>query len=474
MDRAPVIALEFNELSPVLMDRFIQEGRLPNFARLRDQSIVALTDAEEEPPALEPWIQWVTVHTGLSYADHGVFDLGDGHKLKRPRLWDMASDAGKTVWVCGSMNAAIQGDRLNGYVLPDPWSTGIKPYPETELAPFFHFVRSYVQEYTRDEAPLTTADHVRFAAFMASHGLSAATVMRTMAQLASERVAENRWRRVAILDRLQWDVFRHYWHARKPAYATFFLNSTAHLQHYYWRNLEPEKFQIRPSDADQGKFADAVPFGYQSMDAIVGEVLAMAPNATIVLLTALSQQPLIKYDESGGKQIHRPHDPGALLEFAGVRDPFDHAPVMAEEFRLYFRTADAAAEAERRLLALSLDGKTVMRARRDGVEIFAGCGVFTPPAQDARVSSTMSNRTAAFTELFYLIDAMKSGRHHPDGMFWVRMPGRSGAIVPGRISLRQVAPTLADLIGLPTQGRFALPPLDLAAHHAPALGTAAE
>jgi hypothetical protein len=59
-------------------------------------------------------------------------------------------------------------------------------------------------------------------------------------------------------------------------------------------------------------------------------------------------------------------------------------------------------------------------------------------------------------------------------MFWVRTPGRSGAVVPGRLSLRQVAPTLAALIGLPTQGLFALPPLDLARRHAPALGTAAE
>jgi hypothetical protein len=474
MDQAPVIALEFNELSPVLMDRFIQEGRLPNFARLRDQSIVTVTDAEEEPPALEPWIQWVTVHTGLSYSEHGVFDLGDGHKLKYPRLWDMASDAGKTVWVCGSMNAAVQGDRLNGCVLPDPWSTGIKPSPAAELTPFFHFVRSHVQEYTRDEAPLTTADHIRFAAFMASHGLSAATVMRTLTQLASERGAENRWRRVAILDRLQWDVFRHYWLARRPAYATFFLNSTAHLQHYYWRNLEPETFRIKPSDADQAKFAHAVMFGYQSMDAIVGEVMAMAPDAAIVLLTALSQQPLTRYEASGGKQIHRPHDPKTLLEFAGVRSAFEHAPVMAEEFRLHFKTSDAAAEAERRLLALSLDGKAVMRARRDGAEIFAGCDIFMPPAPDARVSSTLSNRTAAFTDLFYLIDGMKSGCHHPDGMFWVRTPGRSGAVVPGRLSLRQVAPTLAALIGLPTQGLFALPPLDLARRHAPALGTAAE
>ncbi len=80
----PVLLLEFNELSPTLMDRFIGEGKLPNFERLRAESHVLVSDAEEEPPRLEPWIQWVTVHTGLSYAEHGVFRLGDPHKVKVP------------------------------------------------------------------------------------------------------------------------------------------------------------------------------------------------------------------------------------------------------------------------------------------------------------------------------------------------------------------------------------------------------
>lgn len=459
MGKAPVIALEFNELSPTLMDRFISEGKLPNFARLRAESIVAVTDAEETAPTLEPWIQWVTVHTGLAYSEHRVLDLGDGHKLKAPRLWDMASDAGKSVWICGSMNAAIQGDRLNGYVLPDPWSTGIKPYPEAELMPFFHLVRSYVQEYTRDDLPLSKADYVKFMAFMAAHGLSAATVLKTLAQLSSEGGGKNRWKRAGILDRLQWDVFRHYWKTHKPDYATFFLNSTAHIQHYYWRNFEPEKFQIKPSQAEQAEFAGAVEFGYRSMDAIVGELMAMAPHATIVLLTALSQQPLTKYDATGGKQIYKPHDQRALMAFAGITQAYEYAPVMAEEFHLYFKTEDDALDAERRLLALTLDAKPVMRARRDGMEIFAGCDIFVPPAQDARVSSRLSNETKAFHDLFYLIDGMKSGYHHPDGIFWIREAGKSAMTIPGKVSLRQVAPTLAALIGLPTEGRFALAPL---------------
>jgi len=76
-----MIVLEFNELSPALMETFIDQGYLPNFKRLRDESSVFTTDAEEVAPNLDPWIQWVTVHSGLSYDEHGIFHLGDGDKL---------------------------------------------------------------------------------------------------------------------------------------------------------------------------------------------------------------------------------------------------------------------------------------------------------------------------------------------------------------------------------------------------------
>lgn len=122
------IVLEFNELSPQLLDRFIEQEHLPNFRRFRDSAMVAVTDAEETAPNLEPWIQWVTVHTGLSFAEHGCFNLNEGSDLTAPRLWDLVSRADQTNWICGSMNAAVQPG-FRGCFLPDPWATSAEPVP---------------------------------------------------------------------------------------------------------------------------------------------------------------------------------------------------------------------------------------------------------------------------------------------------------------------------------------------------------
>ncbi len=179
MSRQPtVVVLEFNELTPALIDQFIDEGKLPHFRQFREQSIVATTQASERAPDLEPWIQWVTVHTGLDHAEHGLSDLNEGHKLAVPRIWDLVSDAGLPVWVCGSMNVAYRPG-LKGCVVPDPWCTKIAPTP-AELAIYFEFVQRNVLEYTNDRVPLSKADYARFATFMATHGASLRTGTRSL------------------------------------------------------------------------------------------------------------------------------------------------------------------------------------------------------------------------------------------------------------------------------------------------------
>ena len=57
MSRPGIILLEFNELVPRLMSKFIAEGALPNFARLYREAEIYTTEADEDHPYLEPWIR---------------------------------------------------------------------------------------------------------------------------------------------------------------------------------------------------------------------------------------------------------------------------------------------------------------------------------------------------------------------------------------------------------------------------------
>ena len=451
------LVLEFNELSPLLLERFIASGCLPNFQAFRDAAMVAVTDAEEEAPNLEPWIQWVTVHTGLSYAEHRCFHLNDGSRVTEPRIWDLVSRAGKRNWICGSMNGATQPG-FRGCYLPDPWAVETPALPEGLFEPFLTLVRRYVQEHTA-QPEVSTADFARFGAFMIRHGLSTASVLAALRQLAKERTSNVKWRRAMILDRLQWDLFRSIHKRERPDFATFFLNSTAHYQHFHWREFEPELFQVRASAEDEQAFGEAVLEGYRNMDRIVGQAMALAGNDTaLVLVTALSQQPMLTHEETGGRQIFRHRDIAALLGFAGVAPGWEYSPVMSQQFLLQFSSEAAAAAAAAKIEALRLsDGRQPMWARRDGSKIDSGCMIEQAPPDDVTVGSSASNEAVPFFDLFYPLEALRSGKHHPDGVLWIKAPG----VVPTRIEelvpLRAVAPTLAALSEV--SGDFALPPI---------------
>lgn len=449
-----LIVLEFNELSPSLMEQFIDEGCVPNFARLKSESLVCISEADEGPPNLEPWIQWVTVHTGLPYAEHRVYDLGDGAKLDVPRVWDLLGQRGDTVWICGSMNASFRKP-IRGFILPDPWSTGVTPYPEGEFDDFYRFVRLNVQEHTRSSVPVSKREQLQFLSFMVKHGMSFETVSAIARQLIAERGGGQRWKRATILDDLQWDVFRAYWKRHSPNFATFFLNSTAHFQHMYWRDFQPEAFGGRKDEAKLSEHADAIRYGYQHMDKIVGKCLNMIDgDTTVVLATALSQQPCLKYEESGGKIFYRIENTRRFFDLLGLED-CEYAPVMSEQFKLLFATPEAASDAEARLKSLSLDGRPVMLARASDREVFAGCRLFENVPRDAVIESPTV--TFRFYDHFYNCNLVKSGMHHPDGIFWVRPPVSASvnpSSPPIRVPLVDLAPTLLALCGMEPPEHF--------------------
>ena len=439
-----VLLAEFNELSPLLMEKFIDEGKLPNFKRFRDESQVYVTESEDEPH-LEPWVQWVTLHAGIPYSEHGIENLGDGHKLGVDSIWDVVSDAGKKVWVCGSMNIDYRKP-INGWVLPDPWSTNVDPYPADELHDYFRFISANVQEYTREDTPLSRSDQVAFLKFMAKHGLSPSTVTNVVGQLARERRNDVHWQRAVLLDLFQFDLFRWYFKREQPALSTFFLNSTAHYQHLYWRNMEPEHFKIKPDAGEQAVYQDAILFGYERMDKIAGELLKLADDdTTLVLTTALSQQPCLTYEESGGKVIHRPKDFDQLMKLVGIEGA-QVSPVMAEEFQIHFTSGAEADAAEEKLTRLRKDGEPILSARRDGTDIMSGCMIWEEQPEDATLSLEGGSDSIPFFDLFYKIDLLKSGMHHPDGILWIREPSRRHQVHMEKIELARVAPTLLEMM----------------------------
>lgn len=442
-----LIFAEFNELCPWLIERWMDEGKLPNFRALQRQSVTFTTRADvTDPVNLEPWIQWYSLHTGLSFDQHGVFHLTEGAKAKHDDLWHAAHRAGLKVGSFASMNTrafAFPG----GFYVADPWCEDGNAHPP-QLNTYNRFVAHNVREYSNPDQQLTVADAAKFVGFMATHGLSARTVGGIASQLVTERVRDKRlsWRRAALLDRMQFDVFRHYQRKLRPHFSTYFINSTAHLQHSYWRQFEPDAFAVKPSDDDRALYGEAMLFGYQAMDRLLAEFMTLAEEtgAMLVFMTALSQQRYTQAEETGGKHFYRLRDVEALfhrfdLPFAKID------PTMTHQYLATFASDDDLANARETLSSFRMaNGRALFdfNARtEDG--LYFSCNVFSEVAGDATVETPEG--PTAFAELLYKIDATKSGRHHPDGALWFATGKHAEISEP--VSILDVFPTALELLG---------------------------
>jgi hypothetical protein len=443
-----LLLLEFNELCSSLLQKWMAAGRLPNFKRFHDDSQVYLTRADAEPPALEPWIQWYSIHTGLSFAQHRIFRLTEGLRADHPDIWTVLQTVGLRTANCSSINA--RGSAAPGcFFLPDPWSTTVRACPD-ELNEFHHFVSVQVREHTSRECELLGPDLVAFSSFLATHGLRLETVTKVISQLCNETLSarDQSWKRVTILDMLQLDVFLYYFSKLSPHFSTFFLNSTAHLQHAYWRHMDQEGFKMIPNTQEMANYRDAILYGYRSMDNILARFLGLErKGVTLALATGLSQKPFVKYEGTGGQKFYRPRDIHQLLDMLAIY-PQTVEPVMAHEYVLRFATMAERANAAEVLLSVSCDRERVFDVQMDNDnQLYLGsCLQIAVPHDAALQFNGAAGGRRSFHETFYLIEETKSGCHDPEGVFWFKT-GRP-MVHSEQISILDIFPTVVEFMGI--------------------------
>lgn len=441
---SPVIMLELNELCPPIVDRMLSQGRLPNFAALKARSRVHVTTTTEDP--LEPWVQWVTLHTGVRQEVHGALELDEGHKIGTERIWDtLAKDGVRSLVFCSMNGDTRRPDKVT--LVPDPWSSGVKA-TDASFQPFHDFISHHVTEHTNPETRPGLTDTAKVAGFLLSHGLKLETISKAIAQIASEKTASRDlyWRRAIFLDNLLWDVFEAAWKRQKPEFATFFANSTAFLQHRYWRHMEPDVYQVKPSEADMKSYGSAIEDSYIHMDEIVGRALRLAgPNGRIIFATALSQEANLRYEHIGGKFVYRPRNFEGLFAWAGAPKPVGIEPVMTHEAWATFASEADALAAEQALENIQSNGRSVMRHRRDGARVFFNCDLISVVEDGFTVARADTGDSILFDKLFHLIGQVNNSQHNRNGCFWVPAGPEGPQVVEGLLPLEEAHEHLLDV-----------------------------
>ena len=87
-----------------------------------------------------------------------------------------------------------------------------------------------------------------------------------------------------------------------------------------------------------------------------------------------------------------------------------------------------------------------MQVEQRGTNVFSGCIIYSQLEHDALLEC--GGKSIPFFRLFYQVESLKSGMHHPDGILWMRIPGSRPSVSREKVSLRDLPPTILSMFGI--------------------------
>jgi hypothetical protein len=224
--------------------------------------------------------------------------------------------------------------------------------------------------------------------------------------------------------------------------------------------MDPDAFIVKPSSEDLQRYKNAILFGYQEMDRLLGEFFKLEEDGLLlVLATALSQQPYLKKEAQGGQLFYRPRNVEDFLKVLGLS--YEKVlPVMTHQFLVHFKNQELTEKAFKILKSLKYEKEDVFNfSPTDQCMLYFGIQIQREVPQKAMVEfENGSSKPLKFFDVFYKIsDVMKSGCHHPDGVLWFKT-GRQ-KVYSEKVSILDVFPTILGYFNVPlnAKGRKNLP-----------------
>lgn len=399
-----LVLLELNEINFDVVTKYVAADatRFPALKKLLAGPQIR-TSCEKRYEELEPWIQWASVHTSKTYAQHRVFRLGDIVGSEVPQIFEHLEDAGYKVGAISAMNAE---NRLKNpaYFIPDPWTQ-----TPADSSWWSQSLGQAVSQAVNDNAK---------ARITAKSALQVVLGLIRFARLGHYKkylslfasCRRKPWLKALILDLLLHDVHWTMFKNKRPNFSTLFLNAGAHIQHHYFFNAKPlrkSSSNKNPTwyvDDDEDPLADVLGL----YDIIVGEYFAQS-DADVLLATGLAQKPYDKIKFYYRLNTHADFLRGLGIQFINV------FPRMTRDFLIEFENKQQALTAQNVLASVRVDGEdTPLFGEIDnrGDSLFV---TLTYP-QEITVSTQYrigDRKLPLFPEVSFV--AIKNGMHQEEG-----------------------------------------------------------
>jgi hypothetical protein len=329
-----MILLALNELNLDYIKGYVKQGRLINFGKLLEHGVVC-TISEDKYELLEPWIQWTTVHTGKTFAEHQVFRLGDiVDRPDLPQIFEDLENSGLSVGAISPFNAA-NNLVTPKFFIPDPW-TKTKASGGFIIDKLSRTVSRFVNSNASGKV-----GPIDFCWLL----MGFCVYVRVRRWLRFFKLAikfKKPGVKAAILDMILLEVFVTLQKKHKPDYSHLFFNGGAHVQHHYMFNSSQYIGDNNNPDWYCPADWDPILMMLETYDSIIGDLLESGER--IIGVTGLHQIP---HDEQ--TFYWRPVDHKNFLFECGIYGDFGVIPRMSRDFLIEVSNEKKALEIENHL-----------------------------------------------------------------------------------------------------------------------------
>ncbi len=232
-----IIILELNEFNFDLMKDISEKHSFQNLKKILSYNHAKTITADTyDSGFLEPWSQWVSVHTGVPSTKHQIKHLGDVPDLKFKQIWEKLSEKGHRSIVFGVMNASRGKAKNCPYFLPDPWTYSEPGYPQ-QAADLLALPRYLAKNYLNIKIKPTIHNLLSFISafdfFIFFSKISFIELFRTAKALIQYKFAN--FILISYFDFISIKLFLKSRVKYRTNIDFVFLNSIAHVQHHYWQ-----------------------------------------------------------------------------------------------------------------------------------------------------------------------------------------------------------------------------------------------
>lgn len=237
-----LLLVEINECD---FNYFLYGSRKYNYPSIKKyfsnkDKLNTFTNDKHEGFNLDPWVQWVSVHTGKISKIHKNYRLGQKVNKNIVQIWDTLSKKKITSTIWGVFNGVLNSKKNIDLFFPDPWSFKENAYPNN-FNSFLKLPRYFAQNY-----PAINKYKIIYYGLIFFYKIIFSSIfffiLKNSLQLIkiffSTRLKS--FNLYFILDLISLLIIKKNLKKKKSNFTIITLNSFAHYQHNFWNDKKYE------------------------------------------------------------------------------------------------------------------------------------------------------------------------------------------------------------------------------------------